>query len=326
MKFLSLFFFSLLFFSCTQQSIDNKQIVKIEGVAFGISYELQLSSSVNEPIFEKAKEAIEKTFAEVDRHFNKWNPDSELSKLNRAEAGPSAISSELYAFLQRVESLVKLTEGRFDPTVETLQRVWRPALEEGRCPSKEELASSEHAAGWASIQLKEGFCHKRYSQTALDLGGVAKGFAVDLIVERVSELGLNGVYFEWGGEVACRGRHPSGRPWRIFISRLGDSDPSHAIDILNLADEGVATSGDYLQKWHTAEGELCHIFSLYDKRPLKIEQSSIASATVLASSCCDADALATAMMTFASAQEAEDWVKKLQSQRGDLAVWLVTRD
>ena len=135
---------------------------------------------------------------------------------------------------------------------------------------------------------------------------------------------------EWGGEIRTLGVHPSLRPWRVYISHLGNPDPNQAIAHINLINRALATSGDYFQYWEvtTEKGEkkiFCHIFNPLTLVPVEVKLGSVASASLLAKDCVTADALAKVLMLFNSAEEAQAWLENLRTHDPDLACWIATR-
>lgn len=238
------------------------------------------------------KAIINKTFEEVDNTYNYWNPSSEISGLNRLKKNErKQISFQLKNFLILTEEIVKITEGRFDPTIGHLQKLWKDKL-----LTDDEVTTALSEVGWHKIHYEESIFWKDSDLVSLDLGGIAKGFCVDLLTERLQDAGCHDVYVEWGGEIRAGGHHPEGRPWRVFISRLGDLDPDHAIAIVDLNDAAIATSGDYLQNWEVNGTIYYHIINPKTGYPLVSVPNAVASASVLAPSCALADGLATALM------------------------------
>ncbi|GAG49294.1 unnamed protein product, partial [marine sediment metagenome] len=227
---------------------------------------------------------IEATFAQIDAIYNNWNPESEISQLNRLPAHtPVAISAELFTFLERLDTLVELTEGRFDPTVGALKRLWKESLERGELPTLQEQRCLQKAVGWEKVHFENALFSKDDVLTELDFGAVAKGFAVDLLHEKLCLLGIENFYVEWGGEIRVRGKNPSGRPWRVAI--VGARP-------ICLREQALATSGSYLQFWWVGSKRYTHVIDPIDKMPLI--EAPIQSASVIASSCMEADAIATA--------------------------------
>lgn len=297
-----------------------------------IDFHLSVGDRLNFDQKKKIQEIIESTFAEIDAIFNKWNSQSEISQINRLPAHiPLPLSPQLYQFLERLDILVALSEGCFDPTIEPLQQLWKESLEKGKYPDKQAIAEFIPAIGWDKIHLSDGSFTKEDGRTQLDLGGVAKGLCVDRLTDRLTTAGFHNLFIEWGGEMRTTGRHPSGRPWHIYISHYENSHPSHAIAHLDLADQALATSGDYHQFWkiQTDQGEektYCHIFNPHTLAPLEVKKGSMASCSLLASDCVTADALAKVPMFFESPQEVEQWISKVKKLNPEIHFWLYYRD
>jgi thiamine biosynthesis lipoprotein len=296
-----------------------------------IDYHISIGDHLSQQQKQQVQKIIHATFQEIDAIYNKWNPESELSQLNRLPAHtPQSLSPQLYQFLQRLDLLVHLSEGRFDPTIEPLQQLWKERLEQGKCPTQQEIDNLKPCLGWHTIHFANGIFSKDDERTQLDLGGVAKGLCVDLLVERLHHAGFNHLFVEWGGEIRTLGFHPSKRPWHVYISHLANRDPSQAIAHVELMDRALATSGDYYQYWQVISdgGEeklYCHIFNPLTLAPLEIKPGSVASASLLALDCVTADALAKVLMLFNTVEEAQTWLKEMQKEFPYLACWIATR-
>lgn len=299
-----------------------------------IDYRILIGHALNSSEKNSIFEIIKRTFDEVNQIYNKWNPLSELSQLNRLKAGIKVrLSPQLEQLLLLTDKIVRLTEGRFDPTIEPLQALWKKYLEQGKIPSTTEVQSIASVIGWNKIHFERGSFYKDADETSLDLGGIAKGYCVDLLVERLNQAGFENVFVEWGGEIRASGEHPDKRPWTIFISRFGNTNPEKAIAVLSLRGQAIATSGDYLQNWQIeSEGKAqekisyFHVIDPVALQPRIATQQSIASASVLASTCAMADGLATAAMMFSSIQEAQEWADQMKMQIPELSFWIVSRD
>lgn len=320
-----------LFHSCQSPSANPQHPTQFSQNVMTIDYHISIGDRLTSYQKKLIQKIIDATFQEIDAIYNKWNPESEISRLNTLPAyTPLTLSPQLGQFLHRLDFFVHLTEGRFDPTIEPLQQLWKEKLKQGQCPSKEEIETLKPCVGWHTLHFENGTVFKEDERTQLDLGGVAKGLCVDLLVERLSQAGCQHLFVEWGGEIRTQGTHPSGRPWQIYITHPDHSDPSHAIAHLELFNHALATSGDYFQYWkvmsNSGEEKIyCHIFNPHTMAPLEIKPGSIASASLLALDCVTADALAKVLMLFDSAEEAQAWVENLQKQYPYLACWIVTR-
>lgn len=326
----TLFIISVLAFFVRCQS-PPPLITHFSNNVMTIDYHVQIGKNLShkEKIF--VQKLIDKTFEEINSVYNKWNPNSEISIINGLSAdSPYKPSEQLYQFLERIEFFFHLSEGLFDPTVEPLQALWIKNLENGKIPDPQEINALKSAIGWKNIILKDGIVMKKDSRTQIDLGGIAKGLCVDLLVERLNHSGFKDIYVEWGGEVRASGRHPLKRPWRVFISRFGDKIPENGLATIDLNNQALATSGDYFQFWTittTENGQetYCHIMNPKAFQALKVKKGSIASASMLALDCVTADALAKVLMLFDTTEEAEHWIRQQQATYPDLACWIATR-
>lgn len=311
------------------QNKDPTTITILSGNAMVMSYRLSIGKEVSKQEKAIVEKILRETFEEIDNTYNRWNPNSELSKLNALHAGEKvAISENLAKFLLWTGEVVAMTDGRFDPTIEPLSKVWKTYLELGIVPPQKKIDQVIPAIGWKNIHIEEGQFWKDHDLTAMDLGGIAKGYCVDLVIERLVNAGYPNVCFEWGGEIRAAGKHPQGRPWTIFISRLGDPDPSHSVANVPLNNQSIATSGDYQQYWTVESLHLTytHIINPHTHTPLTVTEETIASTSVIASNCALADAIATTFMLFQDINEAKQWGENLQKTHPDVSFWILQRE
>ncbi len=312
--------------------VTDHQTTVFSGEAMVMQYKIIIGQPLNETQIDQISRLIITLFQEVNQIYNKWNPDSEISALNRLKANTKVpISQKLETLLEKTDEIVSLSESRFDPTIEPIQKLWKKSLAINQIPEKEEIEKIAPAIGWRNIHFHQGIFYKDHDLTALDLGGIAKGLAIDLIAERLEELGYPDIYVEWGGEIKALGQHPENRPWTIFIGGLTSEDPDDAIDTLYLNNAAIATSGDYLQNWSVpAAGPdnkttYFHIFDPKTLSPLVTTAHSIASASVMCGSCALADGLSTSAMLFPNVEAAEKWAEKIRQQIPEVSFWIVSR-
>lgn len=329
---------SLLLTGCKEKTTEMERgnnTTTFSGNAMMMQYKIIVGTTLSSNQSAEIHELLAKSFEEVNRTYNKWNPRSEIALLNRLPAyTETTISPELEKFLTETQQIVHISRGKFDPTIEPLQQLWKRKLEMGTVPSQQEIRQIAPAIGWHHIHFRNGKFYKDHPLTSIDLGGIAKGLCIDLITERLENLGYNNVYVEWGGEIRTLGEHPDGRPWRIYISRLGDNEPSHAIADFDLTNQAIATSGDYLQNWQVYQMEngrktpviYFHVFDPHTLYPLKATPNSIASVSVVANSCTVADGLATASLVFQTMEEARRWAEGVKAVYPHVEFWFVSRN
>lgn len=299
----------------------------IRGIAMTMEFQVQTETdSKHSP--QQIREILDKTFAEVDKIYNKWNKNSEISKLNASSStSPQPISSKLFELLKKTDFIVKLTEGRFDPTIEPVQDIWKKSLVKSRIPTPDEIEGIRPCIGWDKVHFNSQFFWKDDPKLQIDLSGIAKGYAVDLLFERLQDAGFKHLYVEWGGEIRVSKNHPLGRSWNIEIKQI---DSSSKPQILEVTAEALATSGDYEQNWVVeANGEkktYFHIINPSTLTPLEMRSERIASATVFAPTCFLADGLATSALFFESMEEAVIWSTHLKSMYPELTFYFTARN
>jgi thiamine biosynthesis lipoprotein len=307
------------------------QTTSFSGTVMTLAYNVTIGEKLSSAHRNKAEQIIAATFAEVDSLYNKWNPHSEISKLNNLKAGEKgSLSPAMETFLILTDHLVKATDGKFDPTIEPLQRLWRRYLIAGKTPPKVEIDKLLPAIGWNKLHFDKGIYTKQHDNTRLDLGGVAKGHCVDLLTERLVDAGFENLLVDWEGEIRAHGIHPEGRPWHVMAPGLEDCDPDHAIAHIDLHNQAVATSGDYVQNWKAqrdgSEKVFFHVMDPCTGEPLVSTALSVASATVVAPTCLAADVLATAALMFPRLEEALLWAEGIESLRPGVKFWLFARE
>lgn len=316
-------FFGFLFLLAACQKPPS--LFQFTGNAMTMNYRILIGHPLNEQAQQQVEDAILAVFEEVNGTFNKWNPHSELSALNQLEGGKKIpLSPQLEQFFYAVDQIVKMSGGKFDPTIETIQQLWKKDLT--KAPQSTEVDRYKTYVGWHTIHFSNGFFWKDFTQTQLDLGGIAKGLCVDLLLKQLNSLGYSNAYVEWGGEIRASGEHPEKRPWRVFISSFGNLDPKDAIAIVDLHDQAIATSGDYLQNWTVETTTYFHIFNPLTGSPLESTAERVASASVRGASCAMADGLATTAMLFPDLKLAREWAQEMEKKDPTLTFWLKAKD
>lgn len=311
------------------QSPPKPSVTRFSQNIMTIDYHIQIGESLTSERQQVAQSIISQTFKEINDGYNKWNKHSEISYINQLDAHIAYYPSpKLYQFLIRINELVRFSKGRFDPTIEPLQNLWISCLEQGITPTAEQLENLKNFVGWDHLILENGHVIKKDKRLQIDLGGIAKGLCVDWLLLNLNQAGFTNVYVEWGGEIRTSGLHPDNRPWRIFISRLGDSNPQEALDYVELTDQALATSGDYYRRWSIIDEKnnekiYCHIMNPLTFQALEVKKGSVASASLRAKDCVTADALAKVSMLFDSSEERTIWWDQVESLYADSAHWII---
>lgn len=313
------FLFLLLLVSCN----SKPTVTTFSGTTMEMHYLIHVGQSLTTQEKIEVEALIHNTFQETKEIFSLYVDDSELLRLNALTSQkPIPISKPMQEVLILSDHINNLSEGRFDPTVYSLSKLWKASLENGKIP----LVPAISSIGWEKIHLEKDTFTKDDPATELDLGGIAKGYCLDQIALRLNEVGYPNLFVSWGGEIVATGKHPEGRSWSAYITRLNDTDPEHAIAYVDLQNEALATSGDYLQVWEVNGKAYTHILNPKTGTPLEIQPGRIASVTVSAPTCALADGIATAAMMFENAKELQLWAEALQESYPKLKMWIVTRE
>ncbi len=294
-----------------------------EGVAMTIPYKVLIPQKLNSEQKKSIQEEIHAIFHKIDAIYNNWNKDSEISRLNNLPANKRVpISQELFFFLQKVYELVYQTDSLFDPTISPLYSLWKRNLLAKELPSPEEIERVSLCCGWDKIHHEKGLFWKEHENASFDFCGCVKGYCVDLLTERLQALGFEDGLVEWGGEIRAFGNHSTSRPWRVGISPISFS---HALQPISLENEAIATSGDTWSFWEVDNTTYSHIIHPHTKAPMRVSERSIASVTVVAKSCMQADAFATALMLFQTPEEATLFGSELKKRFPEIQFWIQTR-
>lgn len=197
-----------------------------------------------------AARAADAAFAlaeQINACASDYLPDSELSRLSLQPVGmPVRLSPLLYGLLDHSRRLAEATDGAFDPTVGPLTRLWRRSRDLGRLPDQQELDAARAAVGWRRFTLdprSRGITLHRPGM-AFDLGGVAKGYAADLMLESLAAAGLPRAMIAAGGDIRLGDPPPGRNGWRVALQTF---DPHQPDEVLTLANAAVSTSGDLHQ-------------------------------------------------------------------------------
>lgn len=276
---------------------DKARGFVFSGKTMGTTWHVKV---VVQSLSNEERQAIERAVAAaveaVDQAMSTYKPESELSRFNASGSlEPFPLSAPTIEVLMVARRAHDLSGGAFDPTVGPLVDAWGfgPAKVEGS-PSADELSQLLEEVGFSRLQIDQlaGRVTKETPSLRIDLSGVAKGFAVDQVAAALLELGHSSFMVEIGGETKVQGTNERSIPFRIGVERPALGGERELLDVLNLTDLAVATSGDY-RNYREVDGErVSHTIDPRTGRPIK---HRLASVSVVHTSCAFADAMATAL-------------------------------
>jgi len=243
---------------------------------------------------EEALEQAEETLRAVEARMSAWLTDSEISRFNAAETGEEVpLSPETLAVLRTAREASTQTGGAFDVTCGPVIELWKQAAQRGIAPTEAKLTAARAASNWDFIELKDTCAIKRNAAACVDLGGIAKGYAIDQAAEALRRAGIAGGLIDVGGDLACFGHQADGQSWSVDVRDPFGPGRLARIRVRNAA---VATSGNYARYAEIADKRYSHIVDPRTGQPAETTQS----VTVVALTATTADIWATALSVLGS--------------------------
>jgi FAD:protein FMN transferase len=235
---------------------------------------------------------LEEAFDEVDRIdrlMSHYKADSPLSRLNQEAARHAvAVDPELFDFIAEAMRYNRDSDGAFDITVGPLMKVWGFFRGEGRLPSGKELANARRHVGAAHVLLNRVTSSIRFDEAGveLDLGGIAKGYAVDRMVRLLREHHVSAALVDAGGStIDGMGAPPGQEGWDVAIQ--DPLDPAKVARTVRLKDRALSVAGSSEKYFEVAGRRYSHIMDPRTGTPVQ----GVLSVAVLAASGTAGDAL-----------------------------------
>lgn len=286
--------------------IDDKpkaQYFHNEGKIFGTYYNIRYESTAD------MEDSIRASFTAFDNSLSMFNPHSILSAINdNRDTTTNAFFETMWSEAERVYAL---SNGAFDITVAPLVKAFGFGRKSEQMSdiSSQTIDSIRQFVGFDKVRLENHKVIKTDPRVMIDGGAVAKGQACDMIAEMLHRQGCNNYLVDIGGEVVAHGVNAKGEPWHIGITKpnLNNEGAQEELQqILAVTDVCMATSGNYRNYYYDGDVRRSHTIDPRTGYPV---QHSVLSATIVASTCMRADALATACMVL-GADDALDMISR----------------
>ncbi len=269
---------------------DSRRYYRNEGHVFGTVYNIQ------DEYTEDLLDTILVCLDEVDNALSMFNPQSTIACINRNE--DVEVGSDFETVFLQAQEVSRLSDGAFDLTVAPLVNAWGFGFENRTDRTPEQIDSLRQLVGWRNVELIDHHIVKQQPAIRLDASAIAKGYACDKVADRLRRFGITNLLVDIGGEVVALGKNSKGEPWNIGITKPID-DPTGQKQVLqdkiqtfNLC---MATSGNYRNFYYEGTEKRSHTIDPRTGWPVS---HSLLSATVTASTCMKADALATTCMVI----------------------------
>lgn len=272
--------------SCSKK----ESFVSTEGVVWNTVYHITYNG---DPALQ---DSILPIFNRIESSLSPFKEGSLISNINSNRS--DKVDDYIIKVFEESQRINKVSGGMFDPTVAPLIRAW--GFGQGHEVNADTLHidSLLNLVGIQKASIADGKMVKSSPSMEFNFSAIAKGFGVDCIADMFLRNGVEDFMIEIGGEIRVAGKSPDGNFWRIGIDTPDETSPStDLMYTVTLRDGGLATSGNY-RNFHEVDGRrFGHTISPETGRPVLTD---ILSATVIAPTCMEADAIATTCMAIGS--------------------------
>ncbi|WP_234994846.1 FAD:protein FMN transferase [Microbulbifer donghaiensis] len=292
---------------------------QLSGPTMGTSYHITVVDVPAGLTRTALQQLVDGELQQVNQEMSTYIDDSELMRFNRGPVGEAVpVSAHLAQVVELSKDIYRRSDGAFDVTVGPLVNLWGfgPQPEPERVPDDAAIAALQQQLGSDALTIERNPDRLARSRPVqIDLSAIAKGHGVDRVARLLEKQGIANYLVEIGGELRTLGRNPKGQEWRIGIESP-DSAGRMVQKPISVSGKSVATSGDYRNYYEREGVRYAHSIDPRTGRPL---QHRLASVTVIADTCAEADGLATALNVLGA-----DAGLKL-AERENLAVFMLVK-
>ncbi|MFI8744133.1 FAD:protein FMN transferase [Pseudomonas sp. NPDC077186] len=298
--------------------LHSERIEEFGGPTMGSTYSVKYVRGEGVAAQGELKAATEAILAEIDQQLSTYRADSLIEQFNRAPAGTcQAMPPGVLELVRAGNRLHEESQGSFDLTLEPLLDLWGfgPKGQGEAVPSAAQLAEVRQRVGQRHLRIDgERLC--KAVDVQVDFNSIAAGYAVDLIVARLAELGVTSYLVEATGELKAAGLKPDGSHWRVGLEAPRD-DQRVAQRVLQLDGYGISTSGDYRNYFEENGQRYSHTLDPLTGMPVN---HRLAAVTVADPSTLRADGLSTLLMVLGPE------AGLAFAERNGIAAFFVTRE
>lgn len=289
-KLKALITFIILFSVVCSEQQPYKRTLKLMGSRFDVTVVAKDSNEGNKYIDTAVAE-----ITRIEKLISSWDANSQTSDINRnAGIKPVTVDSELFELMERAIGISKLTDGAFDISYASMDRIWKFDGSMTVMPSEEEITTSVSKVGYQNIILdkENSTIFLKLEGMKIGFGAIGKGYAADKAKDLLISKGVPSGIINASGDMNTWGKQPDGSEWKVAITNPMDKNKVFAL--LPINNGAVVTSGNY-EKFVNFNGKrYTHIIDPRTGYP----SSGIISVTVFAPKAELADALATSVFVM----------------------------
>jgi thiamine biosynthesis lipoprotein len=273
----------------------KKSAGKIFGTYYAITYQAR----------EDLTQGMREVMGRVNKSLSTFDSTSVISKVNANK--PVVLDTLFINMFNKAQEISALTGGAFDITVAPLVNAWGFGFDpssDKKWLSASQVDSIMQFVGYKKVWIVDSTLVKADPRVQLDASAIAKGYGCDLVAEYLRSQGCENFMVDIGGELVVSGVSPRGTKWRVGVSKPENTSEAAVAEVMEITDCAVATSGNYRQFYYTEDGMVGHTIDPRTGRPAV---NNIVSATIIAPTCMEADALATASMVVSDSLVIRSW-------------------
>lgn len=296
------FFIFLFLFVLSSCKNEHRSYQKIQGIAQGTTYVISF-----EPTKKQVRKAsIDSIFAVIDRSLSLWENTSLISKFNQSTTSDIVADAHFRNVLQKSFEIYQQSGGAFDPTVGPLVKSWGFIRKKDLpLPSHHSIDSLLQFVGLNKVELRGFRVSKKKPSVELDFNAIAQGYTVDVLADYLEKHQITNYLVEVGGELKTKGKNSDNENWKVGVEKPLKNDTKNPNDlqlILAVDQVSLATSGNY-RNFTLANGlEISHILNPKTGKPVA---HHVVSVSVIAPTCTQADAWATAFSVLGKEKSIE---------------------
>lgn len=280
----------------------RKSAGKVFGTYYAITYQAR----------EDLTQGMREVMGRVNKSLSTFDSTSVISKVNANK--PVVLDTLFINMFNKSQEISAITGGAFDITVAPLVNAWGFGFDpssDKKWLSAAEIDSIKQFVGYKKVWIEDSVVVKADPRVQLDASAIAKGYGCDLVAEYLRAKGCQNFMVDIGGELVVSGVNPNGKKWRVGVSKPENTTDASVVEVLEVTDCAVATSGNYRQFYQTEDGMVGHTIDPRTGRPAV---NNIVSATIIAPTCMEADALATASMVVSDSLVIRSWGRETYLQ------------
>lgn len=252
-------------------------------------------NTVTAPVLtDETMAAVTQACQRYERLFSRFDEEGELYRVNHARGRAVEVDPELAAFIGTALSYCEASEGLFDITMGAVTRLWD--FKRGRVPDESDVRKALCHVDWRGVRVGQASVQLDDPSACLELGGIAKGYIADRVLDVLGAQGVEHAIVNLGGNVAVRGGRPDGSPWQVGLRQplaSRDMPLMQSFAVVGMMSGSVVTSGIYERAFERGGRSYHHIL---DPRTGFPAQTDVVSATVISDTSLDGDGYSTTLI------------------------------